>query len=517
MKPLAIGLDFGTESARALLLDLERGQELAVAVEPYPHGVLTHRLPSGEPLPPLWALHHPADYLQVSRVLLQKMRLEAQQSGGAVVGLGLDTTASSPLPTDASGVPLALQEAFHHQPHAYLKLWKHHAAEPYAQAINQARPGFLQMYGGKTSAEWSLAKAWQVLEEAPAVWEAAARWIEVGDWLVWQLTGEEVRSSCQAGYKAHWQPTGYPEVAQLRALRPGLEGWLDKLAWPQPVGQKAGGLSQAWAQQTGLPAGIPVATASIDAHAAVLGVGVRESGVLVAILGTSSCHLALSPSACPIPGIAGIVADGILPGLYGYECGQPASGDMLAWWVRTLAWAAQEPEQAVFERLNLELSQRTPRPSGLLALDWWNGCRTPLMNASLKGVLSGLSLATDPPQIYQALIEATALGTRWVKETLEQAVGPLPRVVVTGGLSKTPAIVQILANVLGCEVEASATPHASARGAALYAALAAGLPLPPAPVARGFTPNSGAYLELYPSYRSLAEYFGFVQSKEVKS
>ncbi|GAO75724.1 carbohydrate kinase FGGY [Meiothermus ruber H328] len=358
MKPLAIGLDFGTESARALLLDLERGQELAVAVEPYPHGVLTHRLPSGAPLPPLWALHHPADYLQVSRVLLQKMRLEAHQSGGTVVGIGLDATASSPLPTDASGVPLALKEAFRYQPHAYLKLWKHHAAEPYAQAINQAHPGFLQMYGGKTSAEWSLAKAWQVLEEAPEIWEATARWIEVGDWLVWPLSGEEVRSSCQAGYKAHWQPEGYPEAAQLRALRPGLEGWLDKLAWPQPVGQKAGGLSQAWAQRTGLPAGIPVATASIDAHAAVLGVGVQESGVLVAILGTSSCHLALSPSACPVPGIAGIVADGILPGLYGYECGQPASGDMLAWWVRTLAWAAQEPEQAVFERLNLELSQR---------------------------------------------------------------------------------------------------------------------------------------------------------------
>ncbi|KIQ54131.1 ribulokinase [Meiothermus taiwanensis] len=517
MKPLVIGLDFGTESARALLLDLDSGLELAVAVEPYPHGVLTHRLPSGQPLPELWALHHPADYLQVSQVLLQKMRFEAYKSDGEIVGLGIDTTASSPLPTDALGTPLALKEGFEHQPHAYLKLWKHHAAEPYAQAINLAHPGFLQMYGGTTSAEWSLAKAWQVLEEAPEVWEATARWIEVGDWLVWQFTGQEVRSSCQAGYKAHWQPTGYPEAAQLRALRPGLESWLDKLAWPHPVGQKAGGLSQAWAQHTGLPAGIPVATATIDAHAAVPGVGVQESGVLVAILGTSSCHLTLSRAATPVPGIAGIVADGILPGLYGYECGQPASGDMLAWWVRTLAWAGQVPENQIFEQLNLELAQRTARPSGLLALDWWNGCRTPLMNASLKGALSGLDLATDPPQIYQALIEATALGTRWVKETLERAVGSLPRVVVTGGLSKIPAIVQILANVLGCEVEASSTSHASARGAALYAAMAAGFPLPPAPPAHSFIPNSMAYLDLYPSYRSLAEYFGFVQTKEVRN
>jgi L-ribulokinase len=515
MKPLALGLDYGTESARAVLIELESGAELATAVEPYPHGVLERALPSGRLLPPLYALHHPGDYLEVTRRLLVRMGAEALRHG-EVVGIGLDTTASSPLPTDAEGTPLALKEAFADEPHAYLKLWKHHAAEPYAQAINRTAPPFLQMYGGKTSAEWSLAKAWEVLAEAPRVWEATARWIEVGDWLVWQLCGAEVRSACQAGYKAHWQPTGYPTPEALAALEPALVGWLERLAPPHPVGQQAGGLRPGWATE-GLPAGTPVAVAVIDAHAAVPGVGVGAPGAMVAILGTSSCHLALSPEARAVPGIAGIVPDGILPGFYGYECGQPATGDMLAWWVRTLAWAGGASETALFERLNRALEARQA-PSGLLALDWWNGCRTPRMDAGLKGVLSGLRLDTDPPQVYQALVEASAFGTRLVKETLERAVGPLERVVATGGLSRSPAILQIYANALGTPIEASPTPQASARGAALYGALAAGFPLPPAPPPRIFHPDgqSGAYQALYREYLALADFFGLAfQSKEV--
>ncbi|MBO1436626.1 ribulokinase [Meiothermus sp. CFH 77666] len=507
MIPLALGLDYGTESARGVLVDLETGREVAAAVERYPHGVLERALPSGRPLPPLYALHHPADYLTVTRKLIEHMGAEARR-WGQVVGIGLDTTASSPLPTNAGGTPLALQEAFADEPHAYVKLWKHHAAEPYSQAINRAKPAFLTMYGGKTSAEWSLAKAWEVLEQAPAVWQAAARWIEVGDWLVWQLTGQEVRSACQAGYKAHWQPGGYPDRQALAALHPELFSWLDKLNPPQPVGQKAGGLSSQWATE-GLAAGTPVAVAVIDAHAAVPGVGVEAPGTMVAILGTSSCHLALSPTARPTPGVAGIVQNGILPGFYGYECGQPATGDMLAWWVRTLSWVGGSSEAALFERLNQSLAER-PAPSGLLALDWWNGCRTPRMDASLKGVLHGLRLDTDPVQIYQALVEASALGTRLVRETLEQAVGPLERVVVTGGLSQSDPILQTYANVLGTPLEVSPTPQASARGAALYGALAAGFPLPPALAPRRFTPDerSEAYQEVYLRYLELAEFFG---------
>lgn len=512
MKLLALGLDYGTESARAVLVDLESGTELAVATEPYPHGVLERTLPSGRPLPPQYALHHPADYLEVTRCLLGQMGLEASRLG-RIVGIGLDTTASSPLPTDAQGTPLVLKDSLVLEPHAYLKLWKHHAAEPYAQRINRARPSFLAMYGGKTSAEWSLAKAWEILEEAPAVWEAAARWIEVGDWLVWQLTGEEVRSACQAGYKAHWQPTGYPEAQALAALHQDLPSWLEKLAPPYPMGHAAGGLRPEWAT-VGIAPGTPVAVAAIDAHAAVLGVGVAHPGTMVAILGTSSCHLALSPEGRAVPGIAGVVPGGILPGLYGYECGQPATGDMLAWWVRTLTWAGGASESSLFEQLDRDLTRR-PAPSGLLALDWWNGCRTPRMNASLKGVLSGLRLDTDPVQVYQALVEATALGTRLVKETLEQAVGPLPQVVVTGGLTRSAALLQIYANVLGEPLEASLTRQASARGAALYGALAAGFPLPPTPPLRTFVPErfSESYRALYQTYLAMADFFGQPYSK----
>ncbi len=507
MKPLAIGLDYGTESARALLLELETGQELEVAVVPYPHGVLSRSLPSGKPLPPAWALHHPADYLEVTQKMLAQMAEAARKHVGEVVALGLDTTASSPLPTDGEGTPLALKEAFREEPHAYLKLWKHHAAEPYAQAINQVRPSFLRMYGGKTSAEWSLAKAWEVLEQAPEVWEATTRWIEVGDWLVWQLTGNEVRSACQAGYKAHWQPEGYPSPEALRTFCPGLEGWLNRLAPPQPVGHRAGGLTPRWAQACGLSPGLPVSTAVIDAHAALPGVGVVEPGVMVAILGTSSCHLTLSPRAVPVAGVAGVVSDGIWPGFFGYECGQPASGDMLAWWVRTLAWASSSDEASLFTRLNHALNQQ-PGPSGLLVLDWWNGCRTPLMDARLKGVVKGLDLATDPPRLYQALVEASAMGTRLVRETLEKATGPLSRVVLTGGLSRTEAIVQLYADVLGSAVEVATTPQASARGAALYGAWAAGFELPPAPALRIFEPRGWPYEAFYAEYLELVSYFG---------
>jgi len=509
MRSFACGLDFGTESARALLLDLATGEEAAVAVHPYAHGIMDRSLPGGRPLPPLWALQHPADYLEAARILLGRMCAEARRLGGTVAGIGIDSTASSPLPARADGTPLALVDAFRDQPHAYVKLWKHHAAEPHAQAINAAAPPFLKYYGGKTSAEWSLAKAWQVLDEAPQVWDAAERWIEAGDWLVWQLAGEEVRSICQAGYKAHWQPEwgGYPDRQTLQQLHPGLETWVDRLAPPRPVGTPAGGLTRRWADATGLPEGTPVAVAVIDAHAAVPGVGVRSPGILVLVLGTSSCHMVMSRAARPAPGIAGIVDGGILPGYYGYEAGQAATDDMLEWWVRILGWDAGRHPDALFDKLNAEAAGLSG-PSGLVALDWWNGCRAPLMDASLKGVLTGMTLAVTPAQIYRALVEATAFGTRVVVETLEAASGSIAEVRATGGLSRTEFIVQIYADVLGREVRVSPSPHATARGAAVYGAMAAGRDADASPALRPYHPRAtAAYDAAYHAYRDLFAHF----------
>jgi L-ribulokinase len=509
MRSFSLGVDFGTESARALLLDTASGNEAAVAVCRYPHGVMDRALPSGEPLPPLWALQHPADYLEALRDLLGRMSGEARRLDGEIAGIGVDFTSSTVLPATSDATPLALLDAFHRHPHAYVKLWKHHAAEPQAQAINAARPAFLTYYGGKTSAEWSLAKAWQTMDEAPQVWDATGRWIEGGDWIVWQLVGEEVRSACQAGYKAHWQPEtgGYPDRGTLDRIHPGLGSWVDRLAPPHPVGTRAGGLLRRWAEASGIPEGTPVAVAVIDAHAAVPGIDVRDPGILVLVLGTSHCHMALSAHARPAPGIAGIVPDGILPGYYGYEAGQPATGDMLEWWVRTLAWAAGTPDEAIFDRLNEEAS-RLPDASGLVALDWWNGCRTPLMDAGLRGVLAGLTLRATPAEIYRALVEATAFGTRVVVETLEPGVGAIREVRATGGLSKVEFIMQVYADVLDREVRVSPTPHATARGAAVHGAMAAGRSVASPGTLRASPPRRAeAYDAPYRAYRDLFAHF----------
>jgi L-ribulokinase len=497
MGTYAIGIDFGTESARAVLVRTTDGALAATATAAYPHGVIDRALPGESwPLPADWALQHPDDWVGVLEGLLRQMAAAAPAD--AIAGIGVDFTSCTVLPTTADGVPLCTLPEYRRAPHAWPKLWKHHAAQPYADRINAAadRPGaeFLRWYGGKTSSEWLWAKGWQVLAEAPEVMRAAARWIEGGDWIVWQLTGREVRSACQAGYKAHWQKAeGYPDAAFWAALDPALPTLLDRLGPPQPVATAAGELTDAWARRTGLRAGTPVAVAVIDAHAAVPAVGVREPGRLVAIMGTSTCHLLVDPRRRAVQGIAGVVEDGILPGVFGYEAGQVSVGDIFQWYVRTsvpervaaraeaagLAPAARGAgamgEAALFAALEAQAAALQPGEAGVLALDWWNGCRTPLVDAELSGLLVGLTLATEPHEIYRALLESTAYGTRRVLETFEAGGVPVREVIACGGLAeRSPLLLQITADVLGREVLASQARHASAVGAAIYAAAAAG-------------------------------------------
>lgn len=511
MRQFSVGLDYGTESARALVLDLLTGEEAAVATHRYRHGVMDRELPSGEPLPPLWALQHPGDYIEATLDLLARAQSEAQRKGGEILGIGVDFTASTVLPTTEYGTPLVSLKGFKDHPHAFAKLWKHHAAEPHAQAINLDNPYFLDYYGGKTSAEWSLAKAWQVLEEAPEIWEATQRWIDAGDWIVWQLVGEEVRSTCQAGYKNHWQPEwgGYPDRQALERIRMGLGTWLDRLASPQPAGSVAGRLTRNWAEYTGIKEGIPVAVATIDAHAAVPGMGIFEPGVLALVLGTSTCHLALSADVHPEPGIEGVVPGGILPGYYGYQTGQPATGDMLKWWVGTLAWAGGETEEALFERLNRGAS-KLEGPTGMVVLDWWNGCRTPLMDSDLQGVITGLGLNVTPVELYKAMLEATAYGTLLAIETLEPAVGKVREIRATGGLSQTCSLMQLYADILGREVHASTSPNGSARGAAVYGGMCTNENVTTAQEFKSYEPRpiGKEYEAYYQRYRRLARILG---------
>ncbi len=473
MARYAIGIDFGTESARAVLADAATGAEVATAIHRYRHGVLDRQLPDATRLESDWALQHPGDWLDALEDPLRQM---VAAGGADVAGIGVDFTSCTVLPARGDGTPLALDPAFQKRPHAWPMLWKHHAAQPYADRFNASGWEGLRWYGGKTSSEWLWAKAWQVLEEAPEVFAAAERFIEGGDWIVWQLTGREVRSACQAGYKAHWQPgDGYPSRAFLDRLHPRLGTVLDRLGPPQPLGTAAGGLTTAWAGRTGVRPGTPVAVALIDAHAAVPALGIADPGRLVAIVGTSTCHMMLGERRVPVTGISGVVRDGILPGYFGYEAGQVSVGDMLEWYVQTYGAQQFGDEARAFARLEADAAALWPGQSGLLALDWWNGCRTPLVDADLSGVILGLTLATRPGEIYRALLEATAFGTRLVIDTFEQGGVPVREIHACGGVAvKSPLLLQLYADVTGRPVYAYDVPHASALGAAVYAAVAAG-------------------------------------------
>lgn len=547
MARYTIGVDFGTESVRAVLAGVADGRVVATSSHAYPHGVIDRTLPGVEQrLPPDWALQHPGDWAEGLEVVLRAMAAVAPAE--AIIGIGVDFTSCTVMPAAADGTPLCVLPEFAREPHAWPKLWKHHAAQPYADRINATGGStggeYLSLYGGLTSSEWAWAKAWQVLAEAPEIAAAADRWIEGGDWIVWQLTGCEARSACQAGYKAHWQKdAGYPPASYWATLHPDLPAFLAKLGPPpRPVAARAGGLSAAWARRTGLRPETPVAVAVIDAHAAVPGLGVSQPGQLVAIMGTSTCHLLVDPRRRAVRGISGVVEDGILPGLFGYEAGQASVGDIFQWFVRNAVPAGYGGEAvqtqaaargsaagvaeiaAIYDRLEADAARLAPGQAGLLALDWWNGCRTPLVDAELSGVLVGLTVTTEPHEIYRALLESTAFGTRRVIETFEEGGVPVREVHGCGGLAeRNRLLLQLTADIIGRDVLASQTPHASAVGAAIYAAAAAGdalggyssmteavqrmgsrdrVPYRPREAARR------VYEELYRDYLDLSRHFG---------
>lgn len=530
----AIGLDFGTLSARAVVLELETGQVLGQWVAAYDHGVLDTHLPDGTRLPPDWALQHPGDYLTALEEIVPAAVREAGVLPEAVVGLGLDFTSSTVLPVEEGGEPLCLQERWKAEPHAWVKLWKHHGAQAQADRITdlirQAQPELLEAYGGKVSAEWLLPKVLETLEQAPAVWEAADKFLEAGDWLTARLTGQPAGSKAFAGYKALRQTADGLPPSVLARLDPRLA----ELPGKQPSrlllpGEQAGGLTVQWARRLGLLPGTPVAAAHIDAHAAVPAAGITGPGELLMILGTSGCDLVLGAEARPVPGICGCVADGILPGFYGYEAGQTAVGDLFGWFVAQCVpedYARQAREQGVslHQLLTAEASALHPGESGLLALDWWNGNRSVLVDAELTGLLVGMTLTTRPPEIYRALLEAVAFGKRTILEAYETHGVPVRSLVATGGIAgKNPLLLQIFADVLGREIRVCAYEQAAAVGSALLGAAAAGRErggfdsIGEAAAALGrctdrvYRPDphrQAVYDRLYGAYSSLHELFG---------
>ncbi|WP_155291077.1 ribulokinase [Rhodococcoides fascians] len=526
-----VGVDYGTLSGRAVVVRVSDGAEIASAVHEYRHAVLEETLPgSTVRLPDAWALQVPDDYRDVLRHAVPAAIAAAGIAPEQVVGIGTDFTACTMVPTYADGTPLSEDPRFADRPHAYVKLWKHHAAQGQADRINElaARNGesWLPRYGGLISSEWEFAKALQIHEEDAEIYEAMDRWVEAADWIVWQLCGNYVRNACTAGYKGIYQDGKYPSVDFLTELAPGFAGFVaDKLDQPLgELGSRAGTLTAEAAAWTGLPEGIAVAVGNVDAHVTAPAAGAVESGRMVAIMGTSTCHVMSSTVLNDVPGMCGVVDGGIVAGSYGYEAGQSGVGDIFGWFTRTsvpasYSEAAAAAGESVHEYLTRLASAQEVGEHGLVALDWHSGNRSVLVDHELSGLVIGTTLATRPEDTYRALLEATAFGTRVIVETFRDSGVPVEEFVVAGGLARNPLLMQIYADVLRMPLSVITSAQGPALGSAIHAAVAAGC-YPDVPVAsksmgmvrRGaFVPDesrSKAYDSLYEIYLELHDRFG---------
>lgn len=484
--PCALGLDFGTSSVRALLVDVRTGDELACGQAPYPTG---DQGVVGDPRDPNLARQHPADYdAALARATRAALRAALRRRPGftpaAVCGIGVDTTASTPLPVDANGAALALTPRFARDPGAMAWLWKDHTAHAeaaeFTEAARRAVPEALaRCAGGAYSSEWFWAKALRCRRTAPRVFAAADSWVELCDYVPARLTGcsaarRIARGVCAAGHKGlYFAPHGWPPPDFLDRLHPDLARLRQSLPdTALPADRPAGGLSEPWARRLGLPAGTPVAIGMIDAHAGAVGAGIRP-GRLVKILGTSSCDMMISPGRSPlpdIPGVCGVVLDSIIPGAWGIEAGQPAVGDLFNWFVHALA----DGDRA-HARLSRQAAKLKPGASGLAALDWNNGNRSVLANPRLTGLLVGQTLHTSAPEVYRALIEAAAFGARVIIERLEAQGVHAREIVACGGIAeKNPLVLQIYADVTNRPIRVSRSSQGCALGAAIFGAVAAG-------------------------------------------
>jgi L-ribulokinase len=541
----AIGVDYGTQSGRAVLVDLADGMELADHVTPYPHNVIDETISEGNiKLEHDWALQHPGDYIEVLKCSVPEVIKMTGVDPADVIGIGIDFTACTMLPINEQGEPLCFQPQYKYHPHSWVKLWKHHAAQDEANLINEIAEKrgekFLSRYGGKISSEWMFAKVWQILNEAPEIYDATDLFLEATDWVVSKMTGNITRNSCTAGYKAIWhKQEGYPSKDFLKALDPRLENLTDtKLRGDiVPLGTKAGELTEEMAALMGLKPGTAVAVGNVDAHAAVPGVGVVTTGKLVMAMGTSICHMLLGTEEKEVEGMCGVVEDGIIPGYFGYEAGQSAVGDIFEWYVEEavpayVKEAAEKEAVSIHEWLEKRASAFKPGETGLLSLDWWNGNRSILVDTDLTGLLIGCTLLTKPEEIYRALLEATAFGTRKIVDAFHSSGVEVNELYACGGLpQKNRLLMQIYADVTNRKIKVAASKQTPALGAAMFGAVAAGkekggydsIVEAAQKMARvhkdTYNPipeNVAVYEKLYQEYSILHDYFGRGQNDVMK-
>lgn len=545
MKKYAIGVDFGTLSGRAVIADISNGEELSVSTYEYPHAVMDKCLPDSTKLGNDWALQYPQDYMDVFYNTIPDIMKKSGVAPKDVIGIGIDFTACTFMPVKKDSTPLCEIGKYSSRPNSYVKLWKHHSAQDKANKINavaeQRGEKWIERYGGKVSSEWQLPKAWQVLSEDEAVYNDADYFVEAGDWVVWKLTGTLKKSVCAAGFKGMWLgKEGYPSKDFFKALDPKLENFVeDKLNYPfAQLADKVGGLTDGEAEKLGLLPGTPVAAPIIDAHAAIPAVKVTDKGQLLAIIGTSTCHILVSDEEKLVPGICGVVDGGVYPGLYAYEAGQACVGDSFAWFVENcVPESYYEDAKKCGVNIHKYLREKAQKlkagESGLVALDWWNGNRSTLVDVDLSGMIVGLTISTKPEEIYRAMIEATAYGTKKIVEAYTQNGVPVNKFFASGGISKKdPMMMQIYADVLNMPVYIAGTLQGGALGSAIYASVAAGeenggyKDMFTAAEKMGklddkvYTPNEKnvkTYEILYNEYSKLYDYFGKGENNVMKS
>lgn len=526
-----VGIDFGTLSGRAIVVRVADGVEVGAAVHEYAHGVIDRVLPAtGTELPPDWALQDPRDYIDVLRQAVPAALAAGGVDPADVIGIGTDFTACTIMPTLADGTPLCLLPDLEGEPHAYPKLWKHHAAQRHADRINalahERGEPWIARYGGKISSEWAVAKALQLLDEAPDIYRRTERWIEAADWIIWRLCGAETRNACTAGYKAIRQDGHYPSPEYLAALDERFTDlFTGKMEHPiAALGGRAGGLTAQAAEWTGLRAGTTVAVGNVDAHVTAPAAQAVEPGRMLLVMGTSTCHVMNGRTLGEVPGMCGVVDGGIVAGLWGYEAGQSGVGDIFAWYVDHGVPPAYHEEAArtgesLHEVLTRHAAAQEVGEHGLVALDWLNGNRSVLVDHELSGVILGLTLATRPPEIYRALLESTAFGTRKIIEAFEGAGVPVDELIVAGGLTQNAFLMQIYADVTRRPFGIAGSAQGPALGSAIHAAVAAGAypDVPAAAAAMGrverdaYRPDparAAAYDELYAIYLALHDHFG---------
>ncbi|WP_284752276.1 ribulokinase [Arthrobacter sp. efr-133-R2A-120] len=534
-----IGVDYGTLSGRAVVVRVRDGKELGSGVFEYPHAVITEALPAdlaGAPagpavrLPGEWALQVPQDYRDVLRHAVPAAVREAGIDPAAVVGIATDFTACTMVPVKADSTPLNELPGFANRPHAYVKLWRHHAAQGQADRINalaaERGESWLPRYGGLISSEWEFAKGLQLLEEDPEAYAAIDHWVEAADWIVWQLCGNYVRNACTAGYKGIYQDGAYPSGEFLGALNPAFTDFVSsKLEHTiGRLGDAAGYLTAEAAAWTGLREGIAVAVGNVDAHVTAPAARAVQPGQLVAIMGTSTCHVMNADVLREVPGMCGVVDGGIVDGLWGYEAGQSGVGDIFGWFTKygvppEYHAAAEAAGLGIHEYLTELASTQEIGEHGLIALDWHSGNRSVLVDHELSGVIVGQTLATRPEDIYRALLEATAFGTRTIVDAFRDSGVPVKEFIVAGGLLKNKLLMQIYADITGLPLSTIGSTQGPALGSAIHAAVAAGEypDIREAAAAMGsepgavYTPipeNVAAYEELFREYRTLHDYFG---------